>query len=166
MRRHMGMLAAAVLLLAISAQAVAGYNGQVPTQVTASGPSGAVTCGDELTITAMVVDQDGKAIEGQQVAWSFAASPSSGDEILQPATTTNAQGNASTTVILSCEAGDRTIKATAGEAFGSVVLSVTGEGLPDTSTAPSETPPWGILLAALAVLVLVGFGARWVVSRR
>ncbi len=166
MRRHVGMLAAAVLLLAISAQAVAGYNGQVPTQVTVGGPSGAVICGDELAITAMVVDQDGKAIEGQQVAWSFAASPSSGDEIVEATTTTDAQGVTSTTVILACEAGDRTIKATAGEAFGSVVLSVTGEGLPDTSTAPSETAPWGLLLAALAVLVLVGFGARWVVSRR
>jgi len=103
---------------------------------------------------------------GQQVAWSFAASPSSGDEIVEATTTTDAQGVTSTTVILACEAGDRTIKATAGQAFGSVVLSVTGEGLPDTSTAPSDTAPWGVLLAALAVLVLVGFGARWVVSRR
>jgi hypothetical protein len=147
---------AAVALALITSATAFGYAGEVAGAVTVAGPSGTLTCGVNITVTATVVDAAGKLIAGQPVAWVFTSTPSSADKINTTPTTTNASGVATTTVVLACVAGSRTIRATADAISTGAVLSVTAAGLPNTSTLPGETPAQnlpviGTLLAVLAM---------------
>jgi len=144
-----GVLAAVVVLIA--APAVLAYRGQVPKQVTVS-----VVCGPPCVATATVIDVDGKPVTDQVVMWKIDAPAT----VSPTQSTTNAQGEATTTVTLS-SATSPTITATAGDAFGTVVVKCsTGEGLPNTSTAPAGTPVWLLAVVGLAVLAGVGLAAR------
>lgn len=147
---------AAVALALITSATAFGYAGEVAGAVTVAGPGGTLTCGVNITVTATVVDAAGKLIAGQPVAWAFTSTPSTADKINTTPTTTNASGVATTTVVLACVAGSRTIRATADAVSASAVLSVTAAGLPNTSTLPGETPAQnlpliGTLLAVLAM---------------
>ena len=147
---------AAVALALITSATAFGYAGEVAGAVTVAGPGGTLTCGVNITVTATVVDAAGKLIAGQPVAWAFTSTPSTADKINTTPTTTNASGVATTTVVLACVAGSRTIRATADAISASAVLSVTAAGLPNTSTLPGETPAQnlpviGTLLAVLAM---------------
>jgi hypothetical protein len=147
---------AAVALALITTATAFGYAGEVAGAVTVAGPGGTLTCGVNITVTATVADATGKLISGQPVAWSFTSTPSTADKINTTPTTTNASGVATTTVVLACVAGSRTIRATADAVSASAVLSVTAAGLPNTSTLPGETPAQnlpviGTLLAVLAM---------------
>jgi len=147
---------AAVALALITSATAFGYAAEVAGAVTVAGPGGTLTCGVNITVTATVVDASGKLIAGQPVAWAFTSTPSTADKINTTPTTTNASGVATTTVVLACVAGSRTIRATADAVSAAAVLSVTAAGLPNTSTLPGETPAQnlpviGTLLAVLAM---------------
>jgi Bacterial Ig-like domain (group 1) len=147
---------AAVALALITTATAFGYSGEVAGAVTVAGPGGTLTCGVNITVTATVVDAAGKLIAGQPVAWSFTSTPSTADKINTTPTITNASGVATTTVVLACVAGNRTIRAVADAISASAVLGVTAAGLPNTSTLPGETPAQnlpviGTLLAVLAM---------------
>jgi hypothetical protein len=147
---------AAVALALITSATAFGYAGEVAGAVTVAGPGGTLTCGVNITVTATVVDAAGKLIAGQPVTWAFTSTPSTADKINASPTTTNASGVATTTVVLACVAGNRTIRATADAISAGAVLSVTAAGLPNTSTLPGETPAQnlpviGTLLAVLAM---------------
>jgi len=147
---------AAVALALITSATAFGYEYEVAGAVTVAGPGGTLTCGVNITVTATVVDAAGKLIAGQPVAWAFTSTPSTADKINTTPTTTNASGVATTTVVLACVAGSRTIRATADAVSAGAVLSVTAAGLPNTSTLPGETPAQnlpviGTLLAVLAM---------------
>jgi len=147
---------AAVALALITSATAFGYEYDVAGAVTVAGPGGTLTCGVNITVTATVVDAAGKLIAGQPVAWAFTSTPSTADKINTTPTTTNASGVATTTVVLACVAGSRTIRATADAVSAGAVLSVTAAGLPNTSTLPGETPAQnlpviGTLLAVLAM---------------
>src|SRR5450759_662374 len=131
---------AAVALALITSATAFGWSGTGNGAVTVAGPGGTLICGDNITVTATVVDAAGKLIAGQPVAWSFTSTPSTADKINTTPTTTNASGVATTTVVLACVAGNRTITATADGVSAGAVLSVTATGLPNTSTLPGETP--------------------------
>lgn len=157
-----GLAAAALVLLA--ATTAFGYAGEVAAEVSVGVPGGTIKCGVAITISATIVDKDGKPIEGQPADWTFASSPSSADKINSTPTTTDASGVATTTVTLACVAGNREVRATADDVSGGAVLGVTAAGLPRTSTlpdaAPAGAPPFDTLLAALAVLVGGGIMIR------
>ena len=161
--RLLAGLAAAALVL-IAASTAFGYAGEVAGAVTISGPGGTIKCGVPITITATIVDKNGKPIAGQPVDWTFGSTVSSADKINTTPTTTDANGVATTTVTLACVAGNREIRATADNISGGAVLGLTASGLPRTSTvpdgAPTGTPPIATLFAALAVLAGAGIMVR------
>lgn len=153
--RLVASLAGTAMALAMAATVFA-YAGQVAGAVSIAPPSGTLTCGVPLTVTATVVDAASKPIEGQPVAWTFTSSLT-GDTINSTPTTTNVAGVASTTVTLTCVVGNRTVTATADAITASAVLGITAAGLPRTSTfadgSPFESLPVATILALLAVLV-------------
>ena len=163
---------AAVILALVTSATALGYVTTVAAAVTVAGPGGTLQCGVNTTVTATIVDSAGKPIAGQPVDWSFTSSPSSADKINRTPTTTNADGVATTTVVLACVAGNRHLQAVADAVRASAVLGVTAAGLPNTSTLPSETPTQGIplvgtLLAVLAMAVGGAFALRQIsLSRR
>ena len=164
-------VAAVILVLVTSATALA-YHHTPAAAVTIGTPGGTLQCGVSITVTATIVDASGKPIAGQPVDWSFTSSPSSADKINRTPTNTNADGVATTTVVLACVAGNRHLHAVADAVSASAVLGVTAAGLPNTSTLPGETPAQGpplvgMLLAVLAMAVGGAFALRQIsLSRR
>ena len=153
------------LALAVAATA-SGYASQVAETVEVSGPAGVAACGTPTTVSAVIQELGGALIEGQSVDWSFASGNLAGDILGDTTSTTGANGVASIQVTFSCSPHSVTIAALADEIEGTVVVNVSGEGLPRTDTAPSSSL-FGIALAALAVLV--GCGAilrRMALGRR
>lgn len=153
--------AVALLLSSVAASAAFGYAGQVAVGVTVAGPAGTLPCNTALVVTATVLDGFGDPVDGRDVNWTFGAGMKTGDKIVLATTTTNASGVTSTTVVLACIVGNRTIVATTGAASGQVVLGITVAGLPPTSTSPESTPLWPYVLALLGIC-LAGF----MISRR
>lgn len=162
--RWLAGFAAAALAL-VGATTAFGYAGEVAAEVTLGGPGGTLACNVSITVTATVVDANGKAISGQSVDWTFASSPSSADTINATPTTTDANGVATTTVTLACVVGNREIRATADDVSGSAVLSVTAAGLPRTSTAPDGAPLDAGLVATLLALLAVIVGGGIMIGR-
>jgi hypothetical protein len=168
MRRRtatLGSLLAVGLLAALGATVALGYAGQVAATLELSSPSGPQACGTPITITARVVDTSDDPIEGQPVSWAFIDGNVSGDSILDTETTTNASGVATTQAQFACSARSVTIQAIADDATGTVVVALSGEGLPRTNTAPGSSMP-AIALAALAVLLGSGTILRRFASDR
>jgi hypothetical protein len=153
-----GLLGGLLLTIAVAATA-SGYAGQVAATIDASGPSGPQACGTPITVSARVQELGGALIEGQPVAWSFDSGKLAGDKILDTSTTTNANGVATTRVEFACSPHSVTILASADDVSGTVVIAVSGEGLPRTDTVPATSFP-AIALAALAVLVGSGMMLR------
>lgn len=162
--RWLAGLAATAFAL-VGATTAFGYAGEVAAAVTVGGPGGTLECGVPVTVTATIVDKDGKPISGQPVDWTFASSPSSADEINSTPTTTDANGVATTTVTFACVSGNREIRATADGVAGEAVLGVTAVGLPRADTLPDAAPPLDIILAALALLVGGGIVVRRLVLK-
>lgn len=144
----------AITISLIGATAVLGYAGEVAGSVQV-GVSGTVTCESPVTVTATVMDRDGKLISEQPVEWIFVSSPSDDDVINTTPTVTDSDGVATTTVSLACVAGERRIRATADDVSAEAVLSLGGAGLPDTSTAPNTQL---VPLLVVAVLSILGGG--------
>lgn len=153
--RWLGGLAAVAILLA-TATAAFGYAGQVAGTVTIT--VGAVSCTAPVVVTATVLETGTNApIEGQPVNFGFQSSVT-GDTISANTSTTNAAGQATTTVSLACTQGNRTVFGVADDARGSGVLGLTftpapsaapAAGLPNTSTDGMEIP--ALLASALAL---------------
>ena len=99
-------------LALMMAATVFAYAGEVAGAVSVGGPTGTLSCGTPLTVTAAVVDAASNPIEGQPVDWTFTSS-ATGDTINVTPTTTDINGVASTTDTLTCVAGNRTVTATA-----------------------------------------------------
>ncbi len=163
-----GAVVAGALLTALAAPAVLGYAGQVTGQVSVSGPSGTIVCNTPVTVSATVLDVNGKPFDNTPVTWSFASGTAKpGDKISPTTSTTNASGVATTTVTLACVAGSRTVNATSGTFVGGAVLGITSAGLPNTSTSvPAGTPAWEFAIAALAVLAGLALVTRQAFVRR
>lgn len=153
-----GLVAGLLLTLAFAATAL-GYAGQVAATVTVTGPAGLQACGTPVTLSARVQELGGAFIEGQPVTWSFISGNLAGDKILTTTSTTNADGVATTRVQFACSPHSVTIGAVADDASGTVVVGVSGEGLPSTDTV-SGTSFAAIALAALAVLLGSGMMLR------
>lgn len=156
-------LTGTALALIVAATAFA-YAAEVAGAVTVAGPTGTITCGVPLTLSATVLDAASKPIEGQPVDWAIATSPSTSDAINTTPTTTDASGVATTTVTLACVAGDRTVTATADSITGQMVLGLSVSGLPRTSTVSGGLfggdLPIGTLLAFMAMIVGAGLILR------
>lgn len=154
------------MALALSMTATAfGYQGQVLGTITVAGPSGTLKCGAPLTVTATLLDVDGKPFTGESVNWEFTASPSSADKINKTPTTTDSNGVTSTTVTLASVAGNRTVTATSGELSASAVLSVACGGLPSTSTLPDSGPAGELPIATIFAFLAVLAGSVVIVRR-
>lgn len=160
-----GALLGGMLLAGVLAATAFAYAGQVAATIQVSGPSGPQACNTPITITALIQDIDGKPIEGQPVTWSFLLGNIAGDTILDATTTTNASGIATTRVQFACSPRSVTIQALADDATGTMVLALSGQGLPRTDTAGASSLPT-MLLAALAVLLGSGMMLRRFASRR
>lgn len=162
----LGGLLGGLVLAFVVAGMVSAYAGQVAATVEGSGPSGPQACGAPITLTSRVEDIDGNPIEGQPVAWSFVSGNVAGDSILDTSTTTNANGVATTQAQFACSPHTVTFGVLADDANGTIVVVVSGQGLPRTDTTPESS--FGVMaLAALAVLI--GFGTilrRFAVDRR
>jgi hypothetical protein len=144
-----------LFVLVLAAPAVAAYNGEVGNQVDVSG-GGQFVCPTSRTLTATVVDLDGKPLEGVTVTWSTGVT-----------STTDAAGHATIKVTV---AATGVITASTGEAVGSVTFTcITGQGtvggsigLPrtDTAVATSASPA----VASWLYLLLVVFGGGLVLG--
>jgi hypothetical protein len=121
--RLVASFGAVVAALAIATSVMA-YGPQVPTLITVTPSSLTFLCGHPEAVTATVLDQDGLPIKQATVTWSFSASPSSDDRILQATSKTDKNGIAKTMVKLACVAGDRSITASTGGISGSAVVHV------------------------------------------
>ena len=157
--RWLAGFAAVALVLVASATALA-YGPQVPAAVTIAGPSGTLVCNTDITVTATITDSNGAPVTDQAVVWSFTSTPSAADKILHKTTTTDANGVATTTVVLACVAGTRHLSAVAGAVSASAVLGVTAAGLPNTSTLPAQAPAQGApsIATLLAILAMAAGG--------
>jgi hypothetical protein len=145
-------IAGGVLLATVVVVTAFGYAGQVAATVEVSGPSGNMPCGVPIRISARVEDIAGDPIEGQPVDWSFLSGHIAGDTILDTNTVTNNNGLTSTQVRFACSPRSVTIQAMADDASGTVVIVLSGKGLPRTDTTQGSSLV-AMALAALAVLV-------------
>lgn len=157
-----------LILWLAAAMAALGYAGQVAGTITMSGPAGNVSCGTTSTVHAHALDTNGNPFTGEVITWSFGGGNIAGDKFVPPTSITDANGNATTQVTFACPSSSTksnrvvNIRAAAGEAVGSLTITVTVKGLPSTSTDPlGGTPTAAILAAALAVLL-----GGWIILRR
>jgi uncharacterized membrane protein YkoI len=125
LRRWLALPAALGLALAMVSSA-AGYAGQVPTTIVVSPEKMTLKCDKWYTVRATVLDQGGHPILGERlrVHWSFDPVVSKKDKLKPTTSKTNKEGVAKTKVRLACKKGDRTIKATVGNASGTAVVHV------------------------------------------
>jgi hypothetical protein len=162
-RRVSRALLAGGLLSVLIASVALAYAGEVAAQVVLSGSGGTggstVSCDKDAVITARVMDNTGKPIEGQPVHFELTVSQSADDRVDPEDTVTDANGDARTTVSFGAAEGAREIEVSMPDgdpATGSIVIRCAG-GLPPTSTASigsgTSTPPWSMALAAAAVLL-------------
>ena len=170
---HLGVaVVAGMLLTAWAAPAVLGYAGQVSCQVVVLVPNGSIAPSSTVTVRATVQDTNGNPVANVPVSWSLSGAQP-GDGVSPTTSTTNASGEATSTVTLSTAAGSRTVRAQTSQdsacaaAAGGGVLGVVG-GLPDTSTAsgPAGISPWELAIVALVALAGLSLGTRQFFVRR
>lgn len=162
---------AALTLAVLAAGTALGYAGEVAASVSVSRPSGTLKCNTNIKVTATILDAAGKPIAGQPVSWAWVPRVARGDVIKSTPTTTNANGVATTTVVIACVPGSRVLRATADAAKGQAILNMTAGGLPRTSTLAAGIPVTpdpllGTLLAVLALMAGGGLVLRGAVTRR
>lgn len=148
-------LAGGLLLSMMVVATVAAYAGQVAATVQVSAPSGPQACGTPIAVSAVIQELGGGLISGQPVTWSFGSGNIAGDTILTTTSTTNASGVATTSVQFACSPHGLVLDAQADAVTGTVAITVSGQSLPRTDTAPSSSF-LAIALAALAVLAGTG----------
>lgn len=154
---------AGMMLLAGSALAAFGYEGQVPAQVLLNG-----TC-DGTTMTATVLDAQGASISDIEVSFSFVQKGDNGDSLAPASDTTNTQGKAKVGLSLVHVPGVRIVQAQAvnTDAQGSLTLNCKF-GLPPTTAdaaATGSSLPLALLFVAAALALAGAFGWRVVRAR-
>ncbi len=136
--------------------------------------------GEEIDVTATVVDENGDPAVGVECTFSVADQPGDDASVDPGPFATDADGNVSTTLDTGSVEGTITVEATCGElsALVSVVAgaaaappaSVPGEppaSLPDTGTGTEGSDSWAFwaLIAAGAVVGVGGLTVAWRVAR-
>lgn len=110
--RLLGLLAGVVLAAAVVVAPALGYIGQAPVQIGLTGPSGIVSCADDATITATVVDTGtGSPVAEQVVTWDL-SDGSDGDALSATSSVTDAQGQATVRLSFGDVSGTRVVSAT------------------------------------------------------
>lgn len=128
--------------------------------------------GDEVTVTATVLDENGDPQAGVACTFSIAQQPGSDASVDPGPFTSSASGDVSTTLNVGSTAGTVAVEATCGELSASVsVLASAGEApalppasLPDTGAgADGDASGWAfwILVAAGASAGMGGLAIAW-----
>jgi LPXTG-site transpeptidase (sortase) family protein len=137
LRRRIGLLGlgAMVAIVAVVAPAL-GYIGQAPVQVGVSGPPGDVSCLDQVTLTASVVDTStGSPVAEQVVTWELTDGIAPGDALSGTSSVTDAQGQASIVLSFGQQTGAREV--TASVTIVATPIRVRCDvGLPQTALDP------------------------------
>jgi LPXTG-site transpeptidase (sortase) family protein len=146
-------------VLGVMAAPVLGYIGQAPVQIGIAGPSGMVSCLDDVTLTATIVDTStGHPVAEQVVGWELTRDVASDDALSAPSSVTDAQGQATVTLSFGMETGVREV--TASVTIVSTPIQVRCDvGLPQTSLDPPGEPP-ASRLDALAPVPDIDLPAR------
>lgn len=129
LRLRQAVLTALIVALALPA-AVSAYAGQIPANVTVTGPLGTIQCGQLYEFQATVFEGNGNRVTQEQVTWSIVAAPLGATDTIMPSSTTDNNGVAKASAQFGGAAGPRTIRATAGNAFGQIVVDPAGCGTP------------------------------------
>lgn len=107
------LLAGASLAVASMVAPTLGYIGQAPVQIGLTGPSGTVSCADDVTLTATVVDTGtGSPVAEQIVTWELSDGAAEGDSLSGASSVTDAQGQASVRLSFGDASGTRVVSAT------------------------------------------------------
>lgn len=136
-RAHIPALVVGLLVSVLAAGVpTLGYIGQAPVQLGVSGPPGVVSCLDQVTLTATVVDTTtGSPVAEQVVTWDLTESVSTGDALSDTRSVTDAQGRAVIVLSLGAQTGAREV--TASVTIVATPIQVRCDvALPQTSLAP------------------------------
>jgi hypothetical protein len=129
-RLRVAVLAALMVVAAVPA-ATSAYVGQVASNVTVTGPTGTIQCGQANQFQATVFESNGTRVGQHPVTWSIVSGPVGANDTVNPSsTTTNNNGVASTSVTFGGPAGPRTLRATSDNAFGQIVVDPQGCATP------------------------------------
>jgi LPXTG-site transpeptidase (sortase) family protein len=162
-------VALGVLAVAGSVPPAVGYIGQAPVQVSLSGPPGAVSCSDTVTITATVIGTaSGDPVDQQVVQWKLTDRVSKQDALSESSSVTDAAGQASIRLSFGDAPGAREVTADV-TIVKTPIQILCGDGLPQTSlerpgsiqgrepsdaaTAPASDPSASAVLPARAISV-------------
>jgi LPXTG-site transpeptidase (sortase) family protein len=128
-----------VLALVALVGPASGYIGQAPVQIGLAGPSGPVSCADQVTLTATVVDTGtGTPVAEQIVSWELTDGAQDGDTLSGATSITDAQGQATIQLSFGASSGAREVSATVTIVTTPIVVRC-DVGLPQTSLArPGE----------------------------
>jgi hypothetical protein len=142
----------------VSAGSISAIHGIPPVNLTVSGPTGTVVCGQTYTFTAMAADNFGTPFGATAVTWSEVNAPDGTSDTISPVdTVTDVNGVATTQITFNGPSGTRSVRAFAPTltAFAQVLVSVAdceppptvhvgscqaGLGLPPTTFASGLTP--------------------------
>jgi hypothetical protein len=168
-----------VLALGLAAQAWAQYPPVTGNVVLAAGDA-TPDLGEEVTLTAAVLDENAEPLAGVECSFSIASQPGDDASVDAGPFTTDANGNVSTTLDTGSTAGAIVVEASCGELSAQVSV-VAGEAeppasqpgaeppasLPDTgSGAASSSAGWAIWAIAAAGVVAglsgLAIARRWV----
>lgn len=125
--------------------------------------------GDQVTITAVVQDENGVALDGVECALSVAEQPGSGAELGDATVVTDADGQATTTLNTGDAGGNIVVEAVCGDLSAQVTIAA-GAAAPPASlpdTGGGGTPDGGggwmlsALVAAAAVAVICATTLAW-----
>ncbi|MEX1254630.1 MAG: Ig-like domain-containing protein [Dehalococcoidia bacterium] len=120
--------------------------------------------GDTVDVTATATDADGSPIEGAECTFRIYSQPGDDASVGEGPVTTDANGQATTTLDVGSTVGTVEVLATCG-AFAEVLAVEVGVALPPTGAGggASDTTTWLVLSAGLAAL---GLGALSLRMRR
>jgi sortase A len=127
-----------VLALVALVGPASGYIGQAPVQIGLTGPSGPVSCADQVTLTATVVDTGtGAPVAEQIVDWELTDGAQDGDALSGATSITDTQGMATIQLSFGASSGAREVSATV-TVVTTPILVRCDVGLPQTALARPE----------------------------
>ncbi|OGO50372.1 MAG: hypothetical protein A2148_12410 [Chloroflexi bacterium RBG_16_68_14] len=157
----------AVLALGLLGQAWAQYPPPVGSLALAARDT-TPDLGEEVAITASVLDENGEAAAGVECTFTIAEQPGDDAGVDPGPFTTDADGNVSTTLNTGSAEGAITVEATCGElsALVSVVAGAAAAppaSLPETGSGAQDSTNWAFwaLIAAGAVVGVSGLAIAW-----
>jgi hypothetical protein len=141
-----------------------GGGGASPGGIDVSASDDSPAPGDQVTVTATAMDADGNPVEGAECTFRIHTQPGDDASVDEGPVTTDANGQATTTLNVGSTVGTVEVLATCG-IFNEVLAVDVGVGLPVTggATSSSDTSNWLLVVAGLAAL---GLGALALRMRR